>query len=229
VTREILFGLLIASSLAAAPGQTPPAAAPAEPRQGAAAASPRDAEMRAVYSAVLDLPTRIQLVDFWRRHPPRPLHGLLLVCGEAVASDDWEARFRRELLDWVRFPAGHAAAVEEIVRDQQSQMGRRFRLRAVATRWRHEIVSPQDASVIADVMARRPPRTASAPNVRRAGEAAYIVYPGYVYFNANRTLAVLSYHEFCGDLCSESYWRVLERTANGGWRHLEWGKRSVVS
>jgi hypothetical protein len=222
---------LEAASAATASAGSPGAPKPDERQQGGPPLSARDAEMRAVYSAVLDLPTRADLVTSWRKvPPPHPERGLIVVCGEMVASDASAAAFREQLLEWVRFPAGYASDVDQIVHDQQGQAGRRYQLRGpLASRWRHEIVSGLDFFEIGELMEGHRLTVFSAESRRRAREAAYLVGPGYVYFNHDRTLAVLSYHEFCGDLCSESYWRVLEKTKGGVWRHLRWGGRSIVS
>jgi muconolactone delta-isomerase len=229
--RETAFALLAVSFLAATSGGTPQATPPADGPASDAPLSPRDAEMYAVYSAVLDLPTKADLVASWRNEPPpHPVRGLIVACGEIAASDAPAAAFREHLLEWLHFPAEHAPDVDEIVQDQEKQAGRRLRLKgSLPSRWRHEVVSELDAFEIGELMQGHRLTVFSPESRRRAREASYLVHPGYVYFNRARTLAVLSYHEFCGDLCSESYWRVLAKTAGEGWKHLRWGARSVVS
>jgi hypothetical protein len=168
----------------------------------AAIPADRRADAYAVYSAVLARPTL--------NHPDTSSKYLIAAATGIAQEGHPEACFD--------FPRDYASSIREILADAVRFSGRPFRLeRAISIRKPYELLSPAEAASFMDPRRNPPDR---ALQERFAG-ATDLITLGNVYFNAARTVAAVKIFVWCGRLCGQGTWRVLERR-DGEWEDRDW-------
>jgi hypothetical protein len=162
----------------------------------------RRADAYAVYSAVLSHPNL--------NHPDT--NSKYLIAGATGIAQEGrpEACFD--------FPRAYSPSVREIVADAARFRDRPFRLeRAISIRKPYELLSPAEAASFMDPRRNPPDR---ALQERFAG-ATDLITLGNVYFNSAHTVAAVKIFVWCGRLCGQGTWRVLEKRG-GEWEDRDW-------
>jgi hypothetical protein len=162
----------------------------------------RRADAYAVYSAVLTRPSL--------NHPDTGSRYLIAGTTGIAQEGHPDACFD--------LPRAYASSVREILADAARFRDRAFRLeRAFSIPKRYELLTPAEAASFMDPRRNPPDR---ALQERFAG-ATDLITLGNVYFNSSRTVAAVKMFAWCGRLCGQGTWRVLQKE-NGEWKDRDW-------
>jgi hypothetical protein len=162
----------------------------------------RRAETYAVYSAVLARPS-LNHSDTSSKY--------LIANATGLAQEGWPDA----CLD---LPPAYASAYQEILTDHVRMRDRSFRLeRALSIEKPYELLTPAGAASFMDP--RRNP--AGSALLGRFAGATDLITLGNVYFNGARTVAAVKMFVWCGRLCGQGTWRVLEKVGTG-WEDRNW-------
>jgi hypothetical protein len=88
----------------------------------------------------------------------------------------------------------------------------------------YELLSPEEAASFMD-----PRRVPPSPELaKRLSGATDLITLGTVYFNRNRTLALVRVTNWCGRACGTSNWRIFEKSG-GEWEERDWIRCRVMA
>ncbi|MBZ5583525.1 MAG: hypothetical protein LAQ30_15220 [Acidobacteriia bacterium] len=115
-------------------------------------------------------------------------------------------------------PLERRAALAEIMSDYLALRGQSFRLEhGFSASKPYELLTPLEGGSFMDPR-RNPPGPALE---RRFAGAMDLITLGNVYFNRDRTVAVVKTFDWCGTLCAQATWHALEKVA-GRWELRDW-------
>jgi hypothetical protein len=117
--------------------------------------------------------------------------------------------------------SAYRSSFEEILAAFAAHKFDSFRLERKFTLSRpYEILDPAEVKQFEEMTMKPSLLGGSRDDVDKFRGGTDIIQVGNVYFNRNRTFAMVRTGAWCGGLCGLWVWRILEKDASGGWREL---------
>jgi hypothetical protein len=118
-------------------------------------------------------------------------------------------------------PPAYRSSFEEILAAFAAHRSDSFRLERRFTLSKpYEILDPAEVKQFEEMTMNRSLRGGSRDDVDKFRGGTDIIRLGNVYFNRDRTLAMVRTGAWCGGLCGLWVWRILENNDKGGWQEL---------
>jgi len=184
--------LLMNGRLFAQPAGAPVPAVPADQK----------ADLYAIYSTVLGRPA-LSHPDTNRIYVIRDITG---------------TAYSQEPADCIGVPSEYQSRFGELLEDFAKRRNQKYRLeRALSIARDYELL---DDAGIARFLKER--ERDAAPQEDRFAGAVDVITLGNVYFDRQRTLALVVMNSFCGNLCGFQSWRIFERRDKDTWVERPW-------
>jgi hypothetical protein len=121
-------------------------------------------------------------------------------------------------------PANRTAEFQEVVADYEKRKNSPRTLKRNLS-----LAKPYDLLNQDEVTAFREARFSGTRPDPRFENVTDLLQLGDVYFSRNGKLALSALSTYCGGLCGQWRWNVLEKTPEGEWRELEWVTCSTMA
>ena len=127
----------------------------------------------------------------------------------------------------LEIPPAHAADFREIRADfDRRKNTTRLIPNPLSTSARYVILDPH----VANEVIMTAPRLSQSPIIRdRYLGADYLLIFSDVYFNRQRTVALVWVDRWCGGLCGESAWVAFEKGNDGVWQRRPWARCIAIA